>query len=227
MKEGQVAEILRRWLAVLALASASSVALAATWFLAQAGTVLGDAHQESVSTLTEVRRTVTVLREAAEEQRGYYRDSASALKATSKAAFIATRNLARYIEKLDSATGTILSNTDGRMEDIAKATVQTLERSHGAAAAVEKQVGATGYQAEQLLADARGAVRNLEALAARPELAANLQNMEKATAHTAKTAENLEQATASIRDMLSPRKKGFWRRLLELLIPRPAVNLGR
>lgn len=187
---------------------------------AHLGRKLNGVIEESASTMREVRSAARLMRESAEQQRGYYRDSASAIKATSKAAFIATRNLARLIEHLDRNANTFGINADSRMEEVTLATV-------GAMGAVEKQVTASGYQAEQLLGDARGAVRNLEALTGNPALAHAAVNLEAATAHTAKTAENLEAATASIREMLSPKKKSFWRRVLELMIPRPTINLGR
>jgi hypothetical protein len=44
---------------------------------------------------------------------------------------------------------------------------------------------------------------------------------QKASEATANTAE----ATGYIRDMLSPHRKSFWRRLLDLLIPRPTVDV--
>jgi hypothetical protein len=44
------------------------------------------------------------------------------------------------------------------------------------------------------------------------------QNAEQATA-------NISEATGYLRDMLSPKKKSFWRWLLELAIPRPTLEL--
>jgi len=50
-------------------------------------------------------------------------------------------------------------------------------------------------------------------------------NLETATAEAAEASRNTAEATGYIRDMLSPTKKSFWRRVLELLIPRPTVSV--
>ena len=44
--------------------------------------------------------------------------------------------------------------------------------------------------------------------------------------NTAQATANMAEATGYLRDLLSPAKKSFWRRLLELMIPRPTVRVN-
>lgn len=201
------------------------VGLQVSFLLAQAGRTLNDLHKEGLRTLENADQAVVMLRESAVEQRGYYRDTASAVKATSKAAFIATRNLARFIEHLDKNANTMAINVDSRMEDITRASVHALGQVDAAAVAVGVQGEEVGYQARLLLGAGRGTLENLERLAANPALARSAEKLERSAANLEKTTEAAAEAAGHMRDMLSPRKRSFWRRLLELLIPRPSVHV--
>ena len=66
---------------------------------------------------------------------------------------------------------------------------------------------------------------SLNELASSPEIAGTLSSMNAATSHLAGATKNVEEATGYVRDMLSPTKKSFWRRLLELMIPRPTLGV--
>jgi hypothetical protein len=44
--------------------------------------------------------------------------------------------------------------------------------------------------------------------------------------NTLRASANVAEATGYVRDMLSPAKKSFWRKVVELLIPRPQVSVG-
>ena len=66
-------------------------------------------------------------------------------------------------------------------------------------------------------------MENLERLAGSPALVRSTENLERSTANLEKTTAATAEAAGHVRDMLSPRKKSFWRRLLGLLIPRPSI----
>jgi len=200
------------------------VGMQVSFLLAQAARTVEDLHADSIRLLANADRAVVMLRESAEQQRGYYRDTASAVKATSKAAFIATRNLTRFIEHLDKNANVLAINVDSRMEDITRASVQALGHMDAAAAAFGAQSDEVGYRATLALGAARGTLENLERLAANPALARSAQNLEHSTANLEKTTAASAEAAEYLRDMLSPRRPSFWRRLLGLLVPRPSAN---
>lgn len=200
------------------------VGMQVNFLLAQAARTVEDLHADSIRVLANADRAVVMLRESAEQQRGYYRDTASAVKATSKAAFIASRNLARFVEHLDKNANILAINVDSRMEDITRASVQVLGRMDAAATAVGTQSNEVGYQATLALGAARGTVENLERLAANPALARSAENLQRSAANMEKTTAAAAEAAAHVRDMLSPRRRSLWRRLLELFLPRPAIN---
>jgi hypothetical protein len=93
-------------------------------------------------------------------------------------------------------------------------------------------VGRAAAQADAALAESERLLSDLRQKLAAPEIASTIEalnasavNLETATAEAAEASRNTAEATGYIRDMLSPTKKSFWRRVLELLIPRPTVSV--
>ncbi len=203
------------------------VGMQVSFLLAQAARTVEDLHADSIRVLANANGAVVLVRESAEQQRGYYRDTASAVKATSKAAFIASRNLARFIDHMDKNANVLAINVDSRMEDITRASIQVLGRMDSAATALGTQSNDVGYQATLALGAARGTLENLERLAANPALARSAQNLERSTANLEKTSAASAEAAEHLRDMLSPRRPSFWRRLLGLLLPRPSRSVAK
>ena len=101
----------------------------------------------------------------------------------------------------------LTTNMDNRSEQVSQAASHALNNFSVAALTLAGQTDTLGHQANLLLAASRGTAENLERSAA---------HLEKTTAATA-------EAAGHVRDILSPRKKSFWRRLLGLLIPRPSI----
>lgn len=194
---------------VLALLFLACVAgLQVSFLLAQAAGALNDLHQESARALANADRTLVIIRETAEQQRGSYE--------------IIARSTARSL----SGLAQLIEETNRHLETLAPAAEEALQQTGRAAASVGGQAERIGSQAELLLSASTGAVENLERLSGNREL-------EESATHLARSAENMERMTAAsadaataVRDMLSPRKKSFWRRLLELMIPRPTVRVG-
>ncbi len=203
---------LRNALLVACLFLACVAGLQVTFLLAQAGAAANDLHDRSMQALADLDATLAVIHGAALEQRRYY-------KATGKAMTIATMRAARLIEQ-----------TDARLERIAQeieATAQESRRDMHEAGQVlhylGTQIDAVGYETQITLAAGRGTLLNLERLAGDPALVRAASNLERSSANLEKFTAASAEAAGHLRDMLSPRKKSFWRWLLEIGLPRPTV----
>ena len=202
---------------------ACAVGLQVSFLLAQAGTILSDMQQQSHLALFSINQTLELVRQATREQRTYY-------KATGKALALTTIHLGRLVKHTDARLdrtenrlARLAANTDSRAGQLTQAAERALNNFSVAALTLAGQTDTLGHQANLLLAASRGAVENLERLAGSPALVRSTENLERSTAHLEKTTAASAEAAGHIRDMLSPRKKGFWRRLLGLLIPRPSI----
>ena len=119
----------------------------------------------------------------------------------------------------------LTTNMDNRSEQVSQAASRALDNFSVAALTLAGQTDTLGHQANLLLGASRGAVENLERLAGSPALVRSTENLERSTANLEKTTAATAEAAGHVRDMLSPRKKSFWRRLLGLLIPRPSIPI--
>ncbi len=202
---------------------ACAVGLQVSFLLAQAGTILSDMHRQSHLALFSINQTLELVRQATREQRTYY-------KATGKALALTTIHLGRLVKHTDARLDRtearlahLTANMDKRSEQVSQAASRALDNFSVAALTLAGQTDTLGHQANLLLAASRGAVENLERLAGSPALVRSTENLERSTAHLEKTTAATAEAAGHVRDMLSPRKKSFWRRLLGLLIPRPSI----
>lgn len=189
------------------------IALQVSFLLAQAGRALGAFEGRAIGAVINMNDTLTVLHGAAVEQRRYY-------KALTKMAVIDAHRL-----------GDLIAATDARLERATRqieATGAELRRAaHEGGQALHytgMQVDAAGYEMQQTLAAGRGTLLNLEKLAGDPALARSAANMDRASAGLAKTTEATAEAAGHLRDMLSPKKRSFWKSLLSLL-PRPTLPI--
>lgn len=190
------------------------IGLQVSWLIRQTAEILKAQHVAALGTVAEIRTTLDLARASLAEQQGYYRDSARHIKALTRAAAIDAIRFGRLIE-----------NADARMERLTLASERALESVQSATESVEEQIEQVGNHSAALLERATAVVSDLDRLAADPALPQSLQNLEASSANLAAATAAAAEATASIRDMLSPTKKSFWRRLLELLIPRPTVRV--
>ena len=156
------------------------------------------------------------VRKSAEFQMGYY-------ESVGRRSALALGELAIFIR-----------HTDERMERIVAAGEATLAAVEESAATVTQQTQRSGERADLLLEQSTESVAALEHLVENPAWEGSLSNLEISTSNLATTTAHTAEATARaseslgyIRDMLSPTKKSFWRRLLELMIPRPTANVAR
>ena len=190
------------------------IGLQVSWLIRQAAEILNAQHVAALAAFAEVQSTMALARASLAEQQGYYRDSARHIKALTGAAAI---DAIRF--------GRLLENVDARMERLTVASERALGSLESATESVGEQTEQVGNRSAILLEQAADAVSDLDRLASNPALPQSLQNLEASTANLATATAAAAEATASIRDMLSPEKKSFWRRVLELLIPRPTVRV--
>jgi len=162
--------------------------------------------------LASVRGTTEQVRRSAEHQLGYY------------------EAVGRRTSNLIAEMTFLIRNTDERLEEITRASNALLQNGAAVTAGagedfrrVTEQADATLAESEQMLAELRGTAAAPEIRGSLEAIAATTKNLETATGAAAIAAENTAEATGYIRDMLSPKKKSFWRKLFELLIPRPAI----
>ena len=191
------------------------VGLQVSWLIRQAAEILNAQHGAALAVFTEAQSTLALARASLAEQQGYYRDSARHIKALTRAAAIDAVRLGRFIE-----------NTDTRLERLTLASERALGSVESASESFSDQTEQLGNRSAALLEQAADAVSALDRLAADPALAQLLQNLKASSANLATTTTAAAEAAGHVRDMLSPAKKSFWRRLLELLIPRPTVRVN-
>ena len=219
---------LRNGLACALLASLTVAALQLTFLLAQAGEIARTAENELLRTsgetqatllysqavLASIRGTTETVRKSSIEQMGYYeavgRRSSMALARLELLIAHSDARMERMTQALENSSARANQSMDqigslavSLREDLHELSAQGTELAEASTAAVARL--------DQRLADQR-----LDQITS--SLAASSENAAQATAHVA-------EATGYIRDMLSPKRKSFWRRLLELLIPRPTVSV--
>ena len=221
-------ETLRNGLSCALLAIACIVALQISFLLRQLSTGLETAEQELRATsrqaqdtllyaqavLTSVRGTTETIRKSAVEQTGYYEAIG--------------RRSALALGRLDL----LISHTDARMERITAALEnsateagQSLDQFGTLAASARQDLEQVSKQAGELAAASTTTVQQLDQRLADDRLDHIASSLAQSSQNTAQATAHIEEATGYIRDMLSPARKSFWRRLLELLLPRPTVGV--
>lgn len=213
---------IRDWLAVVLLALLAGSVGVAGWKLAG----LLDRADE---VLVRTEETLSIGRAALSEQRIYYR-------ALSRMAVLDANRLGKAIGAVEE----IVRNEDVRLSeshrqvDLLMAELQrtsaaatgSLEQAGVSSAALSAQIDAIGDNSQRLLEQGTAVLTTVQERLQDPALAQMSTNL-------AQSSENLERMSAAaaesaerVRDILNPRKRSFWIRLLEFLIPRPTVRVG-
>lgn len=205
---------LRDGLIIGGLFIACIVGLQISYLLTQASKSLGDTATSAGSVLSKASATLDLSNTALKTQQGYYRDSASHVKALTKAAAI---DAIRF--------GRLLDDAGAHLERISSAAEASLDSARAAASALAVQTEAVGNESRTLLQAGTETTRSVGDLARDSSIKKSLENLETSSENLNKTTVAAEEAMGYIRDMLSPTKKSFWRRVLELLIPRPTVRV--
>jgi hypothetical protein len=197
------------------------VGLQVNLFFAQAGGALANIEGSASSVLSSARETLDLSRKTLATQQGYYRDSASHVKALTRAAAIDAVQLGRLIELSQRA----VEHTDARLGRVSSSAESSLDALRAAASAFAEQTETVGKKSGDLMDAGTVAVEKAGDLAANPSLESSLAHLEVSSENLQKTTEAAAQSMGYIRDMLSPTKQSFWRRLLEMMIPRPTVSI--
>ena len=212
---------LRNALGIGLLFIACIVGLQVSFLVAEAGGALAGMESSASSVLSSTSEALGLARSTLSLQQGYYRDSASHIKALTKAAAIDAVQLGRLIEKVD-----------GRVDGVADAAEKSLGSIRDGATTIAGESTHLGDEARPLLQAATDATQkagdaagDLSRIAGDPDLKRSVAALESSSENLNKTTAEAAEAMGYIRDMLSPTKKSFWKRLLYLMIPRPTVGL--
>jgi hypothetical protein len=202
------------------------VGLQMSYLLVQAGKALQRTEEEIVMTgaqaratllysqavLSSARQTAEIVRRSAQHQVGYY------------------EAVGRRTSLLLANMNILIRNADEHLDQLTEAALVTIESGAHATASITEDVDRVAAQADATLAESERLLSELRQTVASPEMRGSLaalnataMNLENATAEAAVASRNTAEATGYIRDMLSPTKRSFWRRVLELLLPRPAI----
>ena len=169
----------------------------------------------SQAVLASVRGTTETVRKSAEEQMGYY-------EAVGRRSALALARLDLLIQHTDARTERITRAA----EAMAGHTGEISRQVSSVAAAVGNDAHAVSAHAADLLAASTQAVQDLQGRISDPKLEQIAEAIAASSQNTAQATANVAEATGYLRDMLSPKKKSFWRWLLELAIPRPILGLN-
>jgi len=98
---------------------------------------------------------------------------------------------------------------------------------------VEYEIKTLGQQIEAVSADSRQLLAQGATILDTVDERLKDPALTQTSANLAQSAANLERMSAAgaesaerVRDILSPKKRSFWMRLLELMIPRPTVRVA-
>jgi ABC-type transporter Mla subunit MlaD len=191
------------------MASATQQELAQTTAEAQAALV------DSQAVLASIRGTTETVRKSAVEQMGYYeavgRRSAEAIA---------------RLELLIAHTDTRLERMTGALEQASSHASESLDQVGALATSMSGDLDGVAQKSGDLIDQTATTVSQLDRRLADRRIDQITTSLSEASQHTAQATANVAEATGYIRDMLSPARKSFWRRLLELMIPRPTVRVN-
>lgn len=210
------------------LAALTMLCVQLSFLLTQVSEIAGSAESELVKTareaqsallysqavLTSVRGTTEAVRKSAVEQMGYYE--------------AAGRRSAAALARLEL----LISHTDARLERMTAAfesssvhANENIDQIGMLAGSVRKDLDGLSQRGENLVEVSTSAVERLDQHLADDRLNQIADALSQSSQNTAQATANVAEATGYMRDILSPARKSFWRRLLELLIPRPTLSV--
>jgi ABC-type transporter Mla subunit MlaD len=158
--------------------------------------------QDAQAVLTSLRGTTESVRRSAVSQLGYYeaigRRSSLLLGETT----ILIRHVDEHLAQVTDSSRQLMRQS----QESAHLAGASLEETSQAAMQALRSIASLTFAAQNRLQD--------------PAIAATIENLNDASAHLANSAATSEETLNSLRDIIAPTRKGFWRRLLEAVIPR-------
>ncbi len=199
--------------------------------VAQSGESLKELH----GTLVEIRRSAELVGGYADAQISFLNSARNKnsiqagidLAATAKGTVLLINRqvIPRAMRTLDGLTASteslnrLIASTDKSVNgDLLPETTKTIKLAGQSLETLNKSLQEASDRTISILG-------HIDALASDNSLAATQREILALATHADGAAANIEQSTGYIRDMLSPTKTSFWKRLLFLLIPRPTFGV--
>lgn len=189
-----------------------------------------------ISVLDHVETTLVVTgdalrigRSAMSEQRIYYR-------ALSKMVVRDANRLGKAIGSAEQA----IRNEDARLAEshrrldelvselqlTASAGTDAIQQVGTASADLRSQIDAVGGSSQQVLSEGTAVLTALRDRLNDPTLAQTSANLAQSSANLERMSAAAADSAERVREILTPKKRSFWIRLLQLMIPRPTVRVG-
>lgn len=213
---------IRDWLSVVLLALLAGSVGVAGWKLAGLMDRAGEV-------LVRMEETLSIGRAALSEQRVYYR-------ALSRMAVLDANRLGKTIGAVEE----IVRNEDARLAEshrqvdlllaelqrTSAAATSTIEQAGAGSAALTAQVDAIGDNSQRLLEQGTAVLATVQERLQDPSLAQTSANLAQSSANLERMSAAAAESAEHVRDILNPKRRSFWIKLLEFLIPRPTVRVG-
>lgn len=181
-------------------------------------------------TLIVTEDTLRIGRSVMAEQRIYYR-------ALSK---MVVRDANRLGKAIGSAEQ-VIRNEDARLMEShrqineladelnrsAHAGMDAIQQIGVASDALARQIDSVGASSQQILAQGTAVLTALHDRLHDPSLAQTSAKLAQSSANLERMSAAAADSAERVREILNPKKRSFWIRLLELMIPRPTVRVGR
>lgn len=142
--------------------------------------------------------------------------------------------ISENVERLTDQENARLAATHQRMDELlvelrgsASAGTVAIGRFGDAAGELGRQTAQVGNAANGLLADSGAVMKRFDGIVADPSIGATVGSLAAGTAHLEHSLAEWDELVGYWRDLFSPKKRSFWLRLLEFLLPRPTVKVGR
>lgn len=159
-------------------------------------------HAEAL--LASLRATAEAVRRSSVSQLGYYEAVGRRSSLLLAEATLLIRHADRDLRQLLRTTNQFLAHSQLRMDQLGA----QLELSARSADAAFQSAAHLSARAQERLQS--------------PAVSATLENLAAASDHLAASAAASAEVLHSLRAIVAPTRKGFWRRLLEAFIPRPS-----
>lgn len=185
--------------------------------------LLAAAGWKGFQTLDQVEQTVLLAedtlrigRSALAEQRIYY-------KALSKMAVRDANRLGKAIGAVEEA----VRNEDARLASSHRQLDQLVAEMQRTASAGTTVIEHVDADTTRLLAQGATFLATADERLKDPSLAQTSANLAQSSANLERMSAAAAVSAERVRDILNPKKRSFWMRLLELMIPRPTVRIVR
>ena len=115
----------------------------------------------------------------------------------------------------------LIRHADSSVQQLARTTDDLLTQSQASVSQAGASIEATTLAATEALQAAAELSDTARARMQEAGVSTTISNLAVASEHLANSAAASEETIESIRAIVSPQRKGFWRRLMEAFIPRP------